>query len=124
MLSRENQIKEEYEFLKEIGKGAYGKVYKARLRVFPHHLRAIKVIAKKHLRNPTQILNEIKVMGRLDHPHITKLYETFEDERNLFLVLEYAIHYIAIALEMSFMRDLQNVKCLHSSWHVVFSSRW
>ncbi len=63
--------------MKEVGKGAYGKVYLARMKNFPHHLRAVKVIAKKHLRNPTLILNEIKVMGRLDHPHIVKLYETF-----------------------------------------------
>ncbi len=102
VMGREDQIKEQYDFLKESGKGAYGKVYLARLKTFPYHLRAVKVIAKKNLRNPTLILNEIKVMGRLDHPHIVKLYETFEDSKNLFLVLEYIHLHIATVRGGSF----------------------
>ena len=71
-----------------MGKGAYGKVYLARLKVFPHYLRVVKAISKKNMRNPTIVLNEIRVMGKLDHPNIVKLYETFEDQQHLFLVLE------------------------------------
>ena len=74
--------------MQEVGKGAHGKVYLARLKVFPHYLRVVKVIGKRNIRNPTTVLNEIKLMGKLDHPHIVKLYETFEDEKYLFLVLE------------------------------------
>ena len=31
---------------------------------------------------------EIDIMKRLDHPGIIKLYETFEDKRNLYLIME------------------------------------
>ena len=31
---------------------------------------------------------EIEIMKNLDHPHIIKLFETYEDERNLYLVME------------------------------------
>lgn len=71
-----------------MGKGAYGKVYLVRLKVFPHYLRVVKVIGKKNMKNPKIVLNEIKVMGKLDHPNIVKLYETFEDQHHLYLVLE------------------------------------
>ena len=71
-----------------MGNGAYGKVYLVRLKVFPHYLRVVKVIGKKNMKNPKIVLNEIKVMGKLDHPNIVKLYETFEDQHHLYLVLE------------------------------------
>lgn len=31
---------------------------------------------------------EIAIMKMMDHPHILKLYETYEDQRNIYLVLE------------------------------------
>ena len=35
-----------------------------------------------------ELKNEIEIMKRLDHPHISKLIETYEDNGNLYLVLE------------------------------------
>ena len=34
--------------------------------------------------------NEIKIQKRLTHPHIIRLYEYFQDEQNIYLVMEYA----------------------------------
>ena len=31
---------------------------------------------------------EIDILRNLDHPHIIKLYETFEDRKNIYLVME------------------------------------
>ena len=31
---------------------------------------------------------EIEILRNLDHPHIIKLFETFEDSRNIYLVME------------------------------------
>ena len=31
---------------------------------------------------------EIEILRNLDHPHIIKLYETFEDAINIYLVME------------------------------------
>ena len=33
---------------------------------------------------------EIKIQKKLEHPHITKLFNYFEDRQNVYLVLEYA----------------------------------
>jgi serine/threonine protein kinase len=38
----------------------------------------------------TQLNNEIKISRQLDHPNIIKLYDTFDDGENIYLVLELA----------------------------------
>ena len=70
------------------GRGAFATVYKARLKYYPYLIRAVKRIKKSFLKNPDDILNEYEVMTSLDHPMINKIYETFEDAENFFMVLE------------------------------------
>jgi calcium-dependent protein kinase len=48
----------------------------------------VKVIAKKLVKNPESLQNEIDIMRRLDHPMIVRLYEAYEDEKNIYLVQE------------------------------------
>ena len=38
--------------------------------------------------NEKRFKNEIEILRNLDHPHIIKLYETFEDAINIYLVME------------------------------------
>ena len=40
------------------------------------------------MKNAKMLQNELEVMKRMDHPNIVKLYETFEDKRNLYLIME------------------------------------
>ncbi len=63
-------------------------VYKARLKAPPQTYRVVKVIAKKLVKNPESLQNEIDIMRRLDHPMIVRLYEAYEDEKNIYLVQE------------------------------------
>jgi len=49
----------------------------------------VKLIAKKMVKNPESLQNEISILRKLDHPMIVRLYETFEDEKNFYLVQEY-----------------------------------
>ncbi len=72
-------------------------VYKAKLKEPPHTYRAIKLIVKKMVKNPESLQNEIAILRRLDHPMIIRLYETFEDEKNLYLVQEYSLAYSVFA---------------------------
>ena len=37
-----------------------------------------------------QVTNEVKIMYSLNHPYILKLYNHFEDDINIYLVLEFA----------------------------------
>lgn len=45
-----------------------------------------QIISKKKLDN---IKQEITIHRMLDHPNIVKLIESFEDEQNFYMVLEY-----------------------------------
>lgn len=74
--------------IQEIGRGAYGVVYKAREKSKNVGARAAKKIIKKQVRNPNSIKNEIENLVELDHPTVLKIYEIFEDETNLYLVTE------------------------------------
>ena len=50
--------------------------------------RAIKIIPKNKIHDQRRFKNEIEILRNLDHPHIIKLFETFEDSRNIYLVME------------------------------------
>lgn len=51
--------------------------------------RAIKVINKASIKFPMTFINEFEILKKLDHPNIIKIYETFEDEANYYVVTEY-----------------------------------
>ena len=36
-----------------------------------------------------QIINEVKIMYSLNHENIVKLYNHFEDEKNVYMILEF-----------------------------------
>jgi len=50
--------------------------------------RAVKIIPKANIVNQKRFKNEIEILRNLDHPHIIKLFETYEDTRNIYLVME------------------------------------
>ena len=56
-------------------------------------LYALKTVSKKEIiKSPKKrelFFIEIKQMKRLNHENICKLYETFEDKLNCYLLLEY-----------------------------------
>jgi len=37
-----------------------------------------------------QLNNELKIMYQLNHPHIIKLFNHFEEDKNVFLITEFA----------------------------------
>jgi len=80
-------IKDHYEVDRtQLGAGAFGSVRKA-LHQDTQQVRAIKTIAKARVKKCCLTM-EAQMMKHLDHPHIVKLHETFEDERNLYLCME------------------------------------
>ena len=50
---------------------------------------AIKIINKKTYNNNNLLQNEILITLFLNHPNIVKTYEIFEDEENIYFVMEY-----------------------------------
>ena len=45
-------------------------------------------MSKKKIKNKEQFKTEIDLLRATDHPNIIKLYDTFEDEDHLYLVME------------------------------------
>jgi calcium-dependent protein kinase len=72
---------------KKLGKGSYGSVMKGTHRS-TGLTRAVKVISKSQMKNLTRFQQEIAIMKMMDHPNIVKLYETFQDAKNIYLVME------------------------------------
>lgn len=72
---------------KKLGEGSYGSVSKAKNKTTNAH-RAVKSIAKQQMKNLERFKQEIAIMKMMDHPNIIKLYETFGDHRNIYLVME------------------------------------
>mmetsp|Transcript_14326 Transcript_14326/g.29695 ORF Transcript_14326/g.29695 Transcript_14326/m.29695 type:complete len:504 (+) Transcript_14326:83-1594(+) len=72
---------------KKLGEGSYGAVCEAKHKQ-SNQVRAVKTIAKSQLKNSERFKQEIAIMKILDHPNIIRLFETFEDHRNIYLVME------------------------------------
>ncbi|KRX08685.1 Protein kinase-like domain [Pseudocohnilembus persalinus] len=82
----------DFELTKILGKGAFGKVMKC-VHNRSKLVYAIKEIDKRNLKENNmiqQINNEVKIMYQLNHPNILKLYNHFEDDKSIYLVLELA----------------------------------
>lgn len=71
----------------KLGEGSFGMVAKATSKA-TNAVFAVKSIEKKHLKDAEKFKVEIMIMKEMDHPNIVKLFETFEDKKYLYLVLE------------------------------------
>lgn len=94
----QNYFKEQFEILADnyeinfsnVKEGKFGKVFTA-IDMITGQNRAVKVI-KKSKRNPghvIEILREIEIMQRIDHPNLVNLIEHFEDAGYIYIVMEY-----------------------------------
>lgn len=87
------ELKQNYQIdnnTKVLGSGAFGKVFLTFNKHNQEHQVAIKVMNKKKLENHLEaIQEEVRILTRLDHPNIVKYYETYIDEKYIYLVMEY-----------------------------------
>ena len=79
-----------YEVEDTIGSGAFGHVISAMHKV-TRERRAVKVLPKKKftMTRPTdKLLGEVEILRQLDHPNIVRMFEFFQDEKYLYIVME------------------------------------
>lgn len=78
--------------IKPISKGAYGSVFLAKRRITGEYF-AIKVLKKSDMIAKNQVTNvkseRAIMMVQSNKPYVAKLYATFQNRGNLFLVMEY-----------------------------------
>jgi calcium-dependent protein kinase len=82
-------IKSVYEFLNFCGSGRYGTVTRAILINDPSKEFAIKKINKEIINDPEELRKEVNILCELHHPNIIKIYETYEDMNNFYIVMQY-----------------------------------
>eukprot|EP00164_Ancoracysta_twista_P002827 GFYU01003762.1.p1 GENE.GFYU01003762.1~~GFYU01003762.1.p1 ORF type:complete len:320 (-),score=79.82 GFYU01003762.1:602-1561(-) len=83
----------DFQVMDTLGTGTFGRV-----RLVKHkqssQFHALKILKKKEVMRLKQVehtINEKRILERLDHPFIVKLYGTFQDSKNIYMVLEYVI---------------------------------
>lgn len=84
---RAGRLKADYQTLDELGAGGFGVVKRARHRR-SGGVVALKTIPVSKVKDPHKVKAEFNIIRQLDHPHICKAYECYEDRRNMYLVME------------------------------------
>lgn len=78
-----------YQILNQIGKGAFGIVYKGRHRATKMPV-AIKELPRQQKKNSLEsIRKEVRLLLKLHHPNIVNLLAFYNDDSNCYLILEY-----------------------------------
>lgn len=85
--SNPGKIEDFYDVDKRIGEGAFGTVRKAMCK-HTKIKRAVKSIQKSATQEMKKLKEEIEIIRLLDHPNIVRLFESFEDRKTVYLVLE------------------------------------
>ena len=76
-----------------MGQGKYGQVVKVKHRL-TNKVYGMKMILKSHLssNNTTKLLflSELSVLQKIEHRNLMKFIEVIEDEKNFYLICEFA----------------------------------
>ena len=83
---------ENYQFIKTIGKGTFGKV-KLSIHLPTKEYVAIKILEKSKIQDKDELIRierEIKYLKMLNHPNIIQIYEVIDNPKNFYIVMEYA----------------------------------
>ena len=86
--AKKGDIKEFYTFKGQLGEGAFGKVHLAQQKDQSMKKRAVKALQKQNLKSMVEVMNEMEILKKLDHPNIIKVYETYESEDKFYIVME------------------------------------
>jgi serine/threonine protein kinase len=91
VLAGVHQLKNTYNIDRTVlGKGAFGKVFKAVDRQNPEFEVAVKVLNKGKMSKTdlATVMDEVDLLRKVDHPNIVEYFETYNDKHYLYLVME------------------------------------
>lgn len=81
-----------FEILELLGHGAFGKVFKCRMKGEEQQEYAMKILKKaflyrnKHLK---YAITECNILKLAEHPFVIKMHYSFQTPDNLYMILEY-----------------------------------
>lgn len=79
------------QIVEELGSGAFGRVYKVRLKSNPHLVFALKLLRKTAVKRQGQVpyvLQELQLLQSLTHPFVVRLFQAIQTPRSLGFLLE------------------------------------
>ena len=81
-------LTDHYDIIKTLGEGSFGKVFEIKHKN-TGEIRASKQILKSVFKkNLKQFVREMNILMKIDGPHVVKLYEIYEEERFIHIVME------------------------------------
>lgn len=84
---KSEKFADHYSLKEQLGSGNYGTVH-ACLHRASKDIRAVKILKKEKIQDDS-FRNEIDTLKELDHPNILRIYESFEDDQNYYVVTEF-----------------------------------
>jgi calcium-dependent protein kinase len=83
-------ITDDYVISQRLGKGAYSEVFLVKQKISGLQ-RCVKVTHKRNFVSPDDesIFEEVRILSKLDHPNIMKVYEYYQDTNYVYVVSEY-----------------------------------
>merc|ERR1719359_1862919 len=91
MFIRQNKgkLEDSYDLGAKVGRGAYGEVQLCTQKDPPKQKRVVKTMHRTLSRAPGEELeDEVELLRKLDHPHIVRIFEFFETEDHLQIIME------------------------------------
>jgi serine/threonine protein kinase len=86
---KNRNVEKNYRFKSVIGRGSFGVVHRV-VHLSSGQARVCKSIQKKSSSLPAhQLESEIRIIAQLDHPNVIRMYEFFEDETSIHIIMEY-----------------------------------
>lgn len=99
---------DDFQIMRPLGTGTFGRVYLAKYKgaVKYFALKRLRKIDVIRLKQIDHVQNERSLLSRLSHPFIIKMYAALQDERHLYMLMEYApggelFHYLRRAGRLS-----------------------
>jgi len=88
-----NMTVDQFERLVTVGTGTFGRVYLVRHRITKKYY-AMKMLKKAEvvrLKQVEHLTAEKQILMSIKHPFVVNLYRTFQDEKHVYMVMEYVI---------------------------------
>ena len=83
----QGNLTDKYDIIKEIGSGGFSKCLLVKNKLTKANF-ACKELQKKSLSDYEGLMREVNLMIKLDHPNIIKLYEYYQTEKSIYLIME------------------------------------